>query len=180
MEGRAALIVSLVAAMAVAGGGLYFILEQGVPIPETKGDTPASAPSPSSIEAPPATPPVAPSIGAETKAGPAIYRCQKGRSVTYSDSPCEGGKVVNVQDTRGYEAPRAVASPPTSVATPEPSAPAMSPTVNEAARPAECKRLEELIAWIDSEARQGGATGRIEELREQRRKAVERRNELRC
>jgi hypothetical protein len=37
-----------------------------------------------------------------------------------------------------------------------------------------------LIAWIDSEARQGGATGRIEELREQRRKAVERRNELRC
>jgi hypothetical protein len=179
MEGRPALILSLVAAMAIAGGGLYFILEQGVPILETKGDGPASAPSPS-IEAPPARPPVAPSTGAETKAGPAIYRCQKGRSVTYSDSPCEGGKVVNVQDTRGYEAPRAVASPPKSVATPEPSAPASSATVNEASRPAECKRLDELIVWIDSEVRQGGVTGRMEELKDERRRAVDRRNELRC
>jgi hypothetical protein len=178
MEGRPALILSLVAAMAIAAGGLYFVLEQGVPTLETKGDARPSSPS-QSIAAPPATPPVAPS-DTEMKPGAAIYRCQKGRSITYSDSPCDGGKVVNVQDTRGYEAPRTSASPPKSVATPEPSAQTSPPTVAEAARPAECKRVDELIAWIDSEARQGGTTGRIEELKEQRRKAVDRRNELRC
>ncbi|HTN48432.1 MAG TPA: hypothetical protein VMK32_03275 [Burkholderiaceae bacterium] len=177
MEGRPVLLVALLA-IAIAGGGLYFVLQPGTPVVETKDPPlppPQATPAPAS-NAPAAVPPA----GADPKSGSAIYRCQKGRSVVYSDTPCEGGKLVDIQPTRGYETSRTAAAHPSRVVSTEPAPPAPDATPSETTRPAECKRLDDLIAWIDAEARQGGATPRMDELKERRRKAADRRYELHC
>ena len=165
--------LSLAAVAAIAGGGLYFALRQGsaivdlYPVQKPPAATPFIA-----------TPP--PPTVASPASGPAIYRCESKGKVTYANSPCEGGKLVDATPTRGYESPHS--SPPSKkgVAPTGPIAPAAQASSEGSAHAGECKRLEDAIAWIDAEARQGGTVPRMEELKERRRKLVDRKYELRC
>ena len=172
MESRG-VALSLLAAAAIAGGGFYFVLRQGSAI---LGTDPLQKPR---VATPPIETPPPPTV-ASPASGPAIYRCESKGKVTYANSPCEGGKLVDATPTRGYESPHS--SPPSKkgVAPTGPIAPAAQASSEGSAHAGECKRLEDAIAWIDSEARQGGTVPRMEELKERRRKLVDRKYELRC
>ena len=166
-------LIALIVAMILAGAGIFAIVRQAAPIVEIAPapPPPVSAPTPATA-APSASP--APS-------GPAIYRCKVKGAVVYSDEPCgEGAKVVDVQPTRGFESPRQSPSSATKVSSAKPVAPAVQASSGEAVHASECKRLEDAMAWIDSEARQGGTIERMDELKERRRKLLDRKYELRC
>ena len=171
--GSRAFALSLLAAAAITGGGLYFVLRQGSAIVE------AYPLQKSSVVTPPIEAPSPPAI-ASPAPGPAIYRCESKGKITYANLPCEGGKLVDAMPTQGYESPNS-SHPPKKRATPTgPVAPTAQASSEGSAHSGECKRLEDAIAWIDSEARQGGTIPRMEELKERRRKLVDRKYELRC
>jgi hypothetical protein len=173
MESRAGFALSLVAAAAIAGGGLFFVLREGSAIVETYPvQKPPVATPPIETQSPPAIASPAP--------GPAIYRCESKGKVTYANSPCEGGKLVDATPTQGYESPRSSPLSKKGATLTGPVAPAAQASSEGSANSGECKRLEDAIAWIDSEARQGGTIPRMEELKERRRKLVDRKYELRC
>src|SRR4030095_17119661 len=100
MGGRSSL-VAIAGAMIVAGAGIFAIVQQAAPIveiaPASLPPVPASAPA--TAEPPPSV--------SSAPSGPVVYRCKVKGTVVYSDEPCgAGAKVVDVQPTRGYEAPR--------------------------------------------------------------------------
>lgn len=172
METRVASLASLVAAVAIAGTGIYLVLKQAAPIVETKGELHTTPGNPSTSAA-------APPSASAAKPG-AIYKCENGRTVIYSDTPCVGGKAVDIQPTRGYEAPRQTASRPVrATASASPMA-TFTTEPSDGTQRSECKLVEDAIAAVDAEARQGGPVPRMEELKERRRKLVDRRYELGC
>lgn len=169
MSDRRTLAASLAAAVVIVGGGIYAVLKQASPI---VGTTPSPA-----VAAPGA---VTPPAARATSTGPAIYRCKVRGSITYSDTPCEGAKVVDVQPTRGFEMPKGSSQrAPVAVA----KAPSATPTVassSDASSSTECRYLDEQIANIDAAARAGGTAPYMDELRDRRRKLVDRKYELHC
>jgi len=174
MGNRTSLVV-LVGAMIVAGGGIFAIVRQSTPIVEI-----APAPPPAVSAPTPAT--AAPSPSASSApSGPAIYRCKVKGAVVYSDEPCgEGAKIVDVQPTRGYGTPRSsTKAAPSADAKSATQAPQALPPV-DGSHATECRLLEDQIASIDAAARQGGTTSNVEDLKERRRKLVDRKYELRC
>jgi len=168
--------LSLVAAIVIVGGGIYVLLDKAAPLIAVGPEPlrPSVAPS---LTPPPYVQPESP---AEQRNGAAIYRCDRGGSVTYSDASCEGGRVVDIQVTRGFQAERY--RPATQVASAEaPIAADRSPAQAEKEKNrALCEQITKAIESIDAAARAGGSIQYMEELKERRRKLVEKRQELRC
>lgn len=169
--------LSLAAAIVIVGGGLYVLLDKAAPLV-----TVAPEPLRKSV-APSVTPPpyVQPQSPSQQQNEAAIYRCDRRGSVTYSDAPCEGGRVVDIRVTQGFQAERY--RPATRLASAEVPA---STADRSAAQPetakntAVCEQINEAIEAIDAAARAGGSIQYMEELKERRRKLVEKRQELRC
>jgi hypothetical protein len=172
MSDRSTTLAAVTVATLIVGGSIYAVLRHAAPMIET-----APPPAPVAPTAPTAN---EPSVTASPPSAGAIYRCNEGGSVVYSDASCKGGRVVEVQHTQGWEAPRPSVRPQ-SVAIAE--ARTVSPDVastSEKSREAECGLIESQIAQIDAAARVGGTIPYMEDLKERRRKLVDRKFELRC
>lgn len=177
MNQRLSYALSVVAAVAIGGGGLYVLLDKAAPIVEQR-------PQPASRIAAPPPPTYEPSpVPQDRPSGSAIYRCDRGGSVVYSDTPCQGGRVVDVHVTQGFEPQRAPQSSTRSQTSQQAPAPPRTPAIaqaNGSAEEALCAQIDRAIESIDAAARRGGTIQYMEDLKERRRKLVEKRQELRC
>ena len=169
--------VSIIAAVGIVGGGFYLLLDKAAPIVAVHPERPKQTAAPSSK--PPAFDPQ--SVPAEERSGSAIYRCNQGGSVVYSDTPCQGGRVVDVQVTQGFEPQRAspVSARSQAVEPATPRTPAIA-QANGSAEEVLCAQIDRAIEAIDAAARRGGTIQYMEDLNERRRKLVEKRQEYRC
>jgi len=178
MSDRLSTLAALTAATLIVGGGLYALLKHGAGIVAV-APAPASQPLPA-VVAPRASTVRAPQVTIAPPPGGAIYRCQIDGSVVYQSEPCKGGRVVEVQHTQGWEAPRlSVQRQAVQVAEARTHTPAMTSSP-DVARAAECALLDQQIAQIDALARAGGTIPYMENLKERRRKLVDRKYEMRC
>jgi hypothetical protein len=179
MNDRVVFVASLLAAIGIVGGGIIAVLDHAAPIVRT-------SPQPSAVAAPqtpvvPAAPVViGPSADPATPSGPAVYRCKVDGAVLYSDAPCKGGRVIEVKHTRGWEAPRySLRNAPMVVSEAPVQAIVVTPPAS-ASNESVCRLIDQDIAAIDAAARAGGTIPYMEELKERRRKLVDRKYELGC
>lgn len=169
MSDRVVFFGSLLAATGIVGGGILVLLDKAAPIVQT-------TPAPVAAQAPVVIAPQAPTVPSD----PAVYRCKVGGSVLYSDAPCKGGTVVDIQPTRGYEAPRRSLRSASVVISEAPAQGAAVTTSTNVSNESACRLLDQEIAAIDAAARVGGTIPYMEDLKERRRKLVSRKYELRC
>ena len=168
----------LLVAVGIVGGGLYLLLDKAAPIVAVQPAMPEQSAAPASAPRP-YEPSSAP---AEPRSGSAIYRCDQGGSAVYSDNPCTGGRVVDVQVTQGFQAEqyRLPASMPRQApvaATPRtPAIAQANGTVEERL----CAEIDRAIEAVEAAARRGGSIQYMEDLKERRRRLVEQRQQLRC
>jgi hypothetical protein len=159
----AAIVVTVAGVLAYFGNSLPFI-----------DDRPAAEPAAAPAERAPTPAGAAPSAAG----APAIYRCDDGGKVTYSDQPCQGGRVVDLLVTEGYQAPRAPGEAPPAFR------PAPPPARERAAPPppgnsaVECSMIGQAITSLDDAVRRGGPSVHKDDLRQRRRTLVERRQAL--
>jgi hypothetical protein len=167
--------LAVIAATILVGGGVLALLDRAGPGIDPRPSARAAAPSSASL---PASSPATPA--ASDTGGPAIYRCDSAGKVLYSDSPCKGGRLVDMVVTEGYRPPGSADAPPGS------PAPASTPRRAAAARAAqsddtvECSMIAQAIASLDDAARRGAAAVDRDELRQRRSRLVERRQMLGC
>ena len=183
---RLVLLAAFVAAVAIAGGGLYFVLQKAAPIAAPAATTQANRPAPPTVQATATAPVVAPAvIVPATNTGPAVYRCTINGVVIYSDEMCQGAKKVDARPaSSGFVAERPrpavrVAQAPSTEPMSMPSAASTSAT-EKAAREARCAWIEAEIERIDALARQGQSASSQDSLRERRRKLVDEKYALKC
>lgn len=168
-----------IAIVIIVGGGLYALLHKAAPMTSVQ---PPASPPPASISGAAPAPDAAPE--APDARGPAIYRCESGGKVAYSDLPCKGGRVVDLLVPEGYQAPQgagaAAAGKPASPA--RPPAPRAEPGFPpaEASNKVECSMIEQAIASVDAAARTGGSAVYQDDLRGRRHRLVVRRQDLGC
>jgi hypothetical protein len=112
-----------------------------------------------------------------------VYKCARDGESVYSDSPCPGGKVVDVTPpVQGFvpvRPRRATTQKPE-----QPDAPAVNVASEQATersmREARCALILAAIDQIDARARQPQTVPEQDRLREERRKLVDERYALRC
>ena len=171
----------LVAAVAIVGSGFYLLLQKAAPIVDERPTPPQQAARPT-----PHMQPYQPSSSIRqerpSETG-AIYRCNSGGAVVYSDKSCEGGRTVNVQVTQGFESQRYPQRQSSSPVVYEPSPASRASAVAQKEEPSNaalCEQITKAIESIDAAARVGGTIEYMEDLKERRRKLVEKRQALRC
>ena len=180
---RALDAIPLVAAVAIVGVGLYVLLDKGAAIVKTPLEPAKQAATPPQ---PPLTyqqpSPQRSQVLQGRSSGSEIYRCKQGGSVVYSDTPCDGGRPVDIQVTQGFESQRYPRRAAASEAVINGAAPSREPAVTppSASNAQVCESIIKAIEGIDAAARAGGTIPYMEDLKERRRKLVEKRQELRC
>ena len=182
---RLVLLGAFVAAVAIAGGGLYFVLQKAAPIAAAAPQ--ANKPAPPPVQAPATAAVVAPAINVATPStGPSVYRCTINGAVIYSDEICQGAKRVDARPAssgfvaeRQRAAVRVAQAPSTEPRSMPPSAASTSAT-EKATREARCAWIEVEVERIDALARQGQSASSQDSLRERRRKLVDERYALKC
>lgn len=111
MNDRFGQVLAVIAAMILVGGGVRALLGEGWPIAQLRPSAKAAAPASASL--PPSLPAAPAAIALPgTAGGPVIYRCDRGGKVMYSDSPCKGGRLVDMVVTEGYRPPGSTADTP--------------------------------------------------------------------
>jgi hypothetical protein len=154
--------------------GLVVVLDKRSPTDAVKAPlsrtSPATAPDQATV-------PDTAGKSAKSAPGAAIYRCERGGKVEYSDVPCQGGRVVDVHVTEGYQTPRTAPSNPPA---PRAAAPATPPPARAPNLVPSCTVIHDAIASIDAAARGGGSAAQQDDLRERRRRLVARSQELGC
>jgi len=183
---RLGLIVAFLTAVLLVALGLFFILQKGAPI-SAPGKQTASAANPqyAPVVAKSQTSSMPHSAVAivDPKKGASAHRCLVNGTVTYSDSPCPGGKLVDVTpSTEGFLAQRTLQAVRKS--SPEPAVADISaaPTAanEQQRRAARCVWILAEIDRIDAQARHPLSASMQDWLRETRRKLVDERYELKC
>lgn len=176
MENRAGSVLAFILAVCVVGVGIFAILERGSSIvadaaiapPADFSKTLANGTHLSAME------PVSPPSGS-------VFKCAVDGTVTYSDRPCSGAKLVDARPAmEGFQRTAPVRS--AYVATDQPPRPEgratpVMPTVDKSVR---CAEVEARISQIDKQARQGGSAQYQDGLRDERHKLVDERYALKC
>jgi hypothetical protein len=168
----------VIAATILVGGGVLVLLDRVGPGVDSRSSAQAAAPSAASL--PGSSPAAAASYAA---GGPAIYRCDSGGKVLYSDSPCKGGRLVDMVVTEGYRPPGSADARPGSPApasTPRRAAAAPAAPPAQSDDTVECSMIAQAIASLDDAARRGAAAVDRDELRQRRSRLVERWQTLGC
>jgi hypothetical protein len=171
---RLVLALSTVAATAVVLTGVSLILGKAAPnTSKASGLMPAPTTPPHNAFAP------APSM---TSSQPArreeagIYRCKLNGQTVYSDKACPGGVPVDTSAASStYRTPRFL--PPAATPIDQPLVVAES---SDTVMARECESIRTEIDRLDSMARTGGSASYMDWILSQRRKAEDRRYELRC
>lgn len=183
---RLLLLAAFVAAVAVAGGGMYFVLQKAAPIVALPEGTQAKNPAQPAVQETASASIVAPPVSTElTNAGTSVYRCTINGAVTYSDEICPGAKKIDARPaSSGFiaERPRAAvrrAQAPSAETLSVLSAGSTSAT-EKARRDVRCAWIEAEIERIDALARQGQSASAQDSLRERRRKLVDEKYGLKC
>jgi hypothetical protein len=182
--------LSLAASLAIVGGFAVFVFVQGgrvvqppqSPPAASRVATPGTAERPAASQPAPATtvtaaPPPMPHSG--------VYRCAQGGRVTYSDTPCAGGVVVDTRSAvSGFRPAEPLAAlrarAKNAAATGEGEDSAAASNSGAVDRVARCAQVREQIDHIDASARAGGSAQRQDWLRDQRRKLEDERYRLKC
>jgi hypothetical protein len=180
-RGYEALAPALVAAVFIAAGGVYFILDRAAPILANSAPVPAAALKPAGDHT--QVPSAQPTVQAAVQSGPAVYRCKVNGTTTYSDTPCPGATVVDARPAAGGFVPTSLRRQATVVQTITEPPPVQvgAVTANEKTkRDARCAWIEREIERIDALARQGQTAATQDRLREERRKLVDEKYDLKC
>jgi hypothetical protein len=172
---RLILALSTAAASAVVLTAVALILGKAAPI-VSKPPAPHVPPRPELVQQPAAPGTAAPARAPASELGSGIFKCSVAGKTVYSDVPCPGAVEV---DTRAaattFQTPRYV--PSSGEAHIEPAPVAQSAV---APRDRECESVRDEIDRLDSMARAGGTAAYMDWIRAQRRRAEDRRYELRC
>lgn len=186
---RLTLLAAFVAAVAIAAGGLYMVLQKAAPIAALPVAMQASKPAQSALPASNSTAPAAeskPTVSTEEfDKGPTVYRCIVNGAATYSDALCPGGKLVDARPaSSGFtpQRPQPTARVAQATSTARMSTASVAPTSasEKAKREARCAWIEAAIEHVDALARRGQATASQDSLRETRRKLVDEKYTLKC
>jgi len=192
--------IAFLVATAIVCGASFVIASKGGDIivgeavqgaaPTTTAAAPAAVPEP--VRAPTTAPyPQRSEVDQTPRQSSGIYRCVENGSVVYSDSPCVGGRVLNLQPNSGFkptpvpqvsERQQVVVQQDRSGAVRDQAATAATGTTGngDAIRKTRCASIEAEIARIDGLARAGGSASYQDWLRDQRRKLIDEKYALKC